>query len=211
MLLCKKNGYCFRADAPVDKVRSLFKTLPVFLNELDKSFGDVFTFLEEAVVPVVQNHTVEFLDVAYKMDCVLSQRTLFGSQYRTGSILDCLDLEQIITWADSSGKRMFIAEICSPFTSGNKEWSGVAKRLLDSEDGVDILRVFIRKFHPNFWSGSLYEILEKRLALFRNLVGDSALGIAVQSALPELERTTKSAKEWEQNLNKRRTYEQFEY
>ena len=73
----------------------------------------------------------------------------------------------MISWADSPEKRTFLAEMCEPFAPDNSKWSDLAYELLHSEDGIAVLNIFSKRFHPSIWENSLANILNKRLVLFQ--------------------------------------------
>lgn len=200
----------FGVGVPIDEVLSFFCALPAFLKKWDRSYvGD--EFISEAVAPIAYIYTEIFLDSVFEMDDNNSKRMLLDDGYSNVSILDQLDQDRTICWANTPEKNAFLAKYCSPFDPGNDNWSALATRLLHTEDGATVLKVLTEHFRPRSWSNSLYEILEKRLKLFQQLEHDAILGEAAHEVLPDLEDITKSVKKWEEKYNNRRAYQQFEF
>lgn len=202
-----KGVFC--EDTPADEVQAFFRALPAYLRQYKSPYGGD-AFVEGAVIPVARAHTKVFLDTVYEMDPKTVGNALLKQSYRESNILDDLDLSCMLAWADSCEKRVFLATFCDPFFPGNNKWSELADGLLHSADGAAALRIFATKFHPQWWSNSLYQILEKRLTLFKDLEHDHVFEAAIQEILPELERITKDMKGWEDACDKRE-HQQFDY
>lgn len=139
-----------------------------------------------------------------------------------------VDPEILIEWANEQPDARFVqvAEVIRPWSKadggvpeddgGSSEsliWTSAAMQILyAAPDPLEILSIYIKRFHPNGWSGSLANILQSRLPLLESLEENEQEGIAkaAQLAKQELVAQIEKTRAWEAE-NDRERDEQFEW
>ena len=108
--------------------------------------------------------------------------------------------EQLVEWCDMSppDRYIFAANGCRLFvksangtTSEEIEWAPTALRILQhGPDPKAILEIFIDRFQPTSWSGSLADVLQSRVKLLdnQNFKNNPNLSVEIENARKKLER-----------------------
>lgn len=202
---------CFGPSAPDEDVILFFRGLPSYLDA--NRVSAIHNTYEPWLKSVACAHSSLFLSCIFEADRSLIYITLFRYGFSSANLLNMLDTQDVISWADSPEKRMFLAEMCEPFAPDNSKWSDLAYELLHSEDGIAVLNIFSKRFHPSIWENSLANILNKRLVLFQELATDTLVGDAARSIIPNLEAETKSIENWERERAQKESLanQRFEY
>lgn len=202
---------CFGPSAPDEDVILFFRGLPSYLDA--NRVSAIHNTYEPWLKSVACAHSSLFLSCIFEADRSLIYITLFRYGFSSANLLNMLDTQDVISWADSPEKRTFLAEMCEPFAPDNSKWSDLAYELLHSEDGIAVLNIFSKRFHPSIWENSLANILNKRLVLFQELATDTLVGDAARSIIPNLEAETKSIENWERERAQKESLanQRFEY
>lgn len=208
---------CFETAASDIELRDLFQAAPAAFISWQRYVGCDSSFLTIAVLPVARNNTEIFLDVVVKLkrDGICGWRlTEFWRQI--SNVLNALDVSRTIVWADTTEKRLQLAELCRPFLPDGTDrckWSDLALALLHTADGPVLLKILLKQFSPDMWSGSRADILRCRLVPVRELAAEAAFTETVQAVLPQLELMCREADKTEAQWSKQRQsmYQQFEY
>lgn len=199
----------FGSDVPPAQVREFFHSVFQFFKNRNHYY-DLLTFLSTAFIPLIQTHTEIFLDIAAEKSSDIDIRDCLTGEYTdTVNTFEAVDSERAVIWADSSDKRLMLANCCRAYVhdeKGNCTWSGLAQALLQTEDRLAVLNVFIDKFSPHSWINSLTPILEQRLKLIRELESVPIYTSTIRAVLPQLEEKCQAAhrldaqeEEWHQN------------
>jgi hypothetical protein len=93
------------------------------------------------------------------------------------------------------------------------EWKQLALTVIDNAtDVIAVLNVFKRRFYPNPWSGSLAEILQKRLTLISQLKDHKNSDISIWACNEEKIFVKEIEQRYQyENERKRTQNERFEY
>jgi hypothetical protein len=162
-----------------------------------------------------------FLDVFLGGDTIDSRqrRRMFGYQLeRYGDPLAQIADDELLSWceADPNVRYPAITSAISPFTKAaetdNLEWKNIVfevfKRAPDLEP---VLKDIAAGISPRSWSGSLAEILQKRLVLFQNLENheNSQIRAWAKAKYSELQESIRAERERETRHSRERN-ERFE-
>ena len=208
---------CFETAATDIELSDLFQTAPVAFILWQRAVGYDSSFFTIAILPVARSNTEIFLDVVVRLkrDDIGDWRlTEFWRQI--SNVLNALEVSRIIAWADTTEKRLQLAELCRPFLPDGTDrckWSDLALALLHTTDGPVLLKTLLKQFSPDMWSGSRADILRRRLVPVRELAAEAAYIETVQAILPQLELMCTEADKTEAQWNEQRQsmYQQFEY
>lgn len=119
------------------------------------------------------------------------QRDIGDDYGMSVNVMDHLNPSRVLLWADSSERRFRVAKLCSGFhihEGQGYQWTELAWKLMETEDGPGILSIFAKKIPPDSWSGSRSKIVRERLGLLQRLTSDARLGEAARKELEGLER-----------------------
>jgi hypothetical protein len=158
--------------------------------------------------PFFKHHPKLALDAVYVRDSkggyVTAQRIVSGLEIdRSETAIRSVPDDVLIEWCDVSpvDRHQFAAQTCKLFegstSNPNEEnrqldLSTIAKRvLMNASDKNAVLRIFVERFYPNSWSGSLAKILRERLPLLDkfDVVSDAGLRVAIAQAKDDLTQT----------------------
>jgi hypothetical protein len=135
-----------------------------------------------------------------------------------GNPLDAIPQAAMIAWCNQEpGSRYVTMASVVSYLRGSEEeaasqWSGVALTLLQrAPDPVGVARIFVERFRPASWSGSLAAILEGRKGLLTELEGrpDSRLAAFAREEGLRLASEIETERAWEAKRD-RQTDERFE-
>ncbi|VGO12827.1 hypothetical protein PDESU_01381 [Pontiella desulfatans] len=146
-----------------------------------------------------------------RMEALLSDSF---TRLRNETILDHVPKNVLIEWCneDSNARYPFAAEICKLFeTQGENQLpdslTEVALELVwRTPNPTEVVRIFVRRFYPHSWSGSLSKTLEARLPLFDQLIpeGHDEIRSIVEAEKASFEVAIASEKEREKNRERSR-------
>ena len=139
-----------------------------------------------------------------------------------------VDSEVLIEWANQQPDARFpkLAEVIRPWSradgqvpeddgdsTGVLNWTNNAMRILyAAPDPLAILNIYIERFHPRGWGGSLANILQSRLPLLEILEEseEEEIANAARTAKPVLEAQIEKTRAWEAERDRDRD-ERFEW
>ena len=170
---------CFADDnVSKEEIKKLFISLRDFPTVRNKYKGSYFKSL---MYPVAGLYVEDFLDIIvgdekgpYELE-----REIKGGNGISTNIIDNLNPEHVFLWADNSKRRLRVVKLSSGFRreeNGQYQWTELARKLLHTEDGKQILEQFAKKIPPMSWSGSRSKIIRERLTLLQELKSDEYLG-----------------------------------
>jgi hypothetical protein len=131
--------------------------------------------------------------------------------------LDGVPMDDILEWCDTKPEERYtaIARAVSYHASakeGGVEWSPLALEMLKrAPEPVAVLMIFVSRFSPTSWSGSLAAIIESRVPLLDQLGESNNPAISEFSAQirPQLVKQIARARKWEDERDSGRD-ERFE-
>lgn len=170
---------------------------------------------------------------------ILVEKSRFGYEGRRGTFsmfrdhrpcpLRRLDTDVMLEWAHEKPDSRFLnlAEVIRPWqragdsgqeandsdAKGALSWTPAAMRLMrEAPEPLGVLSVFVEKFRPSGWSGSLADILASRMHLLEILKHDPnpILARAAIDAIPKLKNEIESRRLWEAEHHRERD-ERFEW
>lgn len=166
---------------------------------------------------VAKKYVEEFLDIVVgeeSSDQVL-EKEIEGRDGGNVNIIDKLDPERVFLWADTSVRRFRLVELSSGFYMKNDQyqWTELAKKLLDTEDGAQVLERFAKKIPYTICYSDRSEMLRKHQIPLQGYEADEYLGEVTRKALGELKEEIIKAEEDERQEQQmiKATYEKFEY
>ena len=137
--------------------------------------------------------------------------------------------DTLLEWANERPDSRFrqIAEVLRPWQPTEAEisndnygddassiqWRPIALRILhESPEPIEVLKEYIKSFHPSGWSGSLSSVLGSRVPLLEQLTQDSEVSIveAATQALTSFKKEIIRTREWEAK-DSRKNDERFEW
>jgi hypothetical protein len=140
-----------------------------------------------------------------------------------------LDTDLMLEWAHEKPDTRFLslAEVIRPWQragdngqeandsdeKGALSWTPAAMRLMrEAPEPLAVLSVFVARFRPSSWGGSLADILNNRLTLLEMLAVDSnpEIAKAANEAVPILKQEIESTRAWEAERHRERD-ERFEW
>lgn len=207
---------CFVDDnVSKEEIKKLFISLRDFPTVRNKYKGSCFKSL---MYPVAGLYVEDFLDIIvgdekgpYELE-----REIKGGNGISTNIIDNLNPERVFLWADNSKRRLRVVKLSSGFRreeNGQYQWTELARKLLHTEDGKQILEQFAKKIPPMSWSGSRSKIIRERLTLLQELKSDEYLGEIACREIEKMEKEILETEEYEKQKmsNMEEINERFEF
>lgn len=207
---------CFADDnVSKEEIKKLFISLRDFPTVRNKYKGSYFKSL---MYPVAGLYVEDFLDIIvgdekgpYELE-----REIKGGNGISTNIIDNLNPEHVFLWADNSKRRLRVVKLSSGFRreeNGQYQWTELARKLLHTEDGKQILEQFAKKIPPMSWSGSRSKIIRERLTLLQELKSDEYLGEIACREIEKMEKEILETEEYEKQKmsNMEEINERFEF
>lgn len=152
--------------------------------------------------PFASLYPIELLDALYVADTDGDYRTAKSllarsALFEQGSLIDTVPTAALLSWCQSSpeDRFKFAAESCCIFRAHNSERGEGAGKVGLSEIVIDIMKyapnksaifdIVIGRFFPRSWSGSLANVLERRLPLIAGLNPSNQPDLTVRIARAE--------------------------
>jgi len=166
---------CLTGEDGINGAMQVSQKLAKAIAEKQVSASDYSSLLDS----IAKAQPRVFLDVFVGGDTVGSKkrRRRFGYQLeRHGDPLSQISDDEVLSWCEVNPALRYpaIASVISPFTKAHEidklEWKNIVFEIFKRAPDLDcILKDIAAAIRPQSWSGSLAEILQKRLVLFQGI------------------------------------------